>query len=701
MVESQSSAKIKFLLPTMDCPSCASKLVSSIQSKEGIVGADIDLVSSTITIHYHPELTDPQRLADLLAGEGYPPRIEPNEGRKLPAKLITTTLSGFLAVTGTVLDFLGFPLYVLVPLLTAAILLGGYRIAYQGLRTLLSRRLDMNFLMTVAVLGAAIIGEWSEAAVVIFLFSLAELIEGYTMGRVRRAVEKLTELSPPMANLISDNSVVEVPVEGVALGGEILIREGERIPLDGIILEGRSHVDQSTLTGESIPVLKEADDEVFAGTMNGEGALTVRVTAGYRDTTLARIVHLVEEARTRRAKVHRFIDRFAAYYTPLVVASASMFAIIPPLLLGAEWLTWVYRALVLLVISCPCALVISTPVTIISALTAAARSGVLIKGGIHLEQIRKTAVVALDKTGTLTVGRLQVSAVIPHNSFPKEELLAIAVSLEVGSEHHLARAIRTYSQRQGISPLPADSFKAIPGRGVVGVVEGRRYILGNHLMVEEWGWCNHKIHDELERQIAGHKTAVLLASSAGIVGIIAFDDRLRDEAKESVEELRRMGIRHLVMLTGDNEVTAEEFARQAEMDQVWSGLLPQAKAEVVQELGERIGAVMMVGDGVNDAPALVAADVGVAMGAVGSDAAIENADVALMGDDLRKLPALLNLSRKTMRIVGQNVVLALSIKAVFLALAVFGLATLWMAVFADMGASIVVIFNGIRCLRRI
>lgn len=701
MVESQSSAKIKFLLPAMDCPSCASRLVSSIQSKEGIVGADIDLVSSTITIHYHPELTDPQRLADLLAGEGYPPRIEPSEGRKLPAKLITTTLSGFLALTGTVLDFLGFPPYVLVPLLSAAILLGGYRIAYRGLRTLLSGRLDMNFLMTVAVLGAAIIGEWSEAAVVIFLFSLAELIEGYTMGRVRRAVQKLTELSPPMANLISDNSVVEVPVERVALGGEILIREGERIPLDGIILEGRSHVDQSTITGESIPVLKEADDEVFAGTMNGEGALTVRVTAGYRDTTLARIIHLVEEARSKRAKVHRFIDRFAAYYTPLVVASALMVAIIPPLLLGAGWLTWVYRALVLLVISCPCALVISTPVTIISALTAAARSGVLIKGGIHLEQIRKTAVVALDKTGTLTVGRLQVSAVISHNSFPEEELITIAASLEVGSEHHLARAIRTYSQRQGISPLPADSFKAIPGRGVVGVVEGRRYILGNHLMVEEWGWCDHKIHDELERQIAGHKTAVLLASSAGVVGIIAFNDRLRDEAKESIEELRRMGIRHLVMLTGDNAVTAEEFARQAQMDQVWSGLLPQAKAEVVQELGERIGAVMMVGDGVNDAPALVAADVGVAMGAVGSDAAIENADVALMGDDLRKLPALLRHSRKTMRIVVQNVVLALSIKAVFLALAVFGLATLWMAVFADMGASIVVIFNGMRCLRRI
>ena len=708
MANHLKSEKIKFIIPALDCPQCASQLMTGLKKQKGITETEYDLIAKSATISYQFSLISPQDISAYLTKQGYPPEQTAQPHRCIPFHLISTAVSGFLAVTGTVLGYLGFPAFPLIIILSTAILLGGYQIAYRGLRALVSLRLDINFLMTVAVAGAIIIGEWSEGAVVIVLFSLAELIESYSVGKVRRAVESLLQFTPSTANLLasdhlpdanpSDGSARAVPVESVHIGDLILIKSGERIPLDGIILKGRSHIDQSTITGEPLPALKQEGDEVFAGTLNGEGALTMRVVAGYRDTTLARIVSMVEQAQAKRAKAHRFVDRFASWYTPLVVAGAVLIAILPPLFFGADWLNWIYRALVLLVISCPCALVISTPVTIVSALSSAARNGLLIKGGIHLETIRKIKAIALDKTGTLTVGRPQVSAVIPYNTMDKKSVLTIAASLEAGSEHHLACAIQTYAQEEGIAQLPINSFKSIPGRGVSAEIDGKSYILGNHPMVEEWGWCDHRVHDELSRQIAKFKTAVLLASEEGVLGIIAFDDNLREGTAETVERLRGMGIEHLVMLTGDNQGSAEEFARRAGISEERAGLLPQAKAEVVVEMRKKYGPVMMVGDGVNDAPALVSADVGVAMGAAGSAVALENADVALMGDDLKKLPLLIALSRRAMHIVTQNITLAIAIKAVFLALAFSGLATLWMAVFADMGASIIVILNGMRCL---
>ncbi|MGQ3003090.1 MAG: heavy metal translocating P-type ATPase [Hydrogenophaga sp.] len=575
-----------------------------------------------------------------------------------------------------------------------AIALAGLDTYRKGLVALRRFNLNINALMTVAVTGAAILGQWPEAAMVMVLFAIAEMIEEKSLDRARRAIEGLMAMAPEMATVQQGSAWQEVPAATVALGATVRVRPGERIALDGTVTSGSSAVDQAAITGESVPVDKQAGDKLFAGTINQNGELLYQVTAKADDSTLARIIRAVQEAQASRAPTQRFVDTFARYYTPAVFAVAIAIAVLPPLLTGADWLTWVYRALVLLVIACPCALVLSTPISVVSGLTAAARRGILVKGGLYLEQGHRLKVLALDKTGTLTQGRPVVIDVQALQG-SEDEVLALAVSLSGRSDHPVSKAIAA----RGTGTLrEVTGFQALQGRGIEGSIANERYRLGNHRLVEESAACSPELEAKLDALEAQGKTAVVLVRGNVPIGIFAIADQVRPESVEAVAQLKQLGVRP-VMLTGDNRHTAEAIARQVGIEDVRSELLPQDKLKAIQELSAGDTVVGMVGDGINDAPALAQAHIGFAMGAAGTDTAIETADVALMDDDPRKLAEFIDLSRATKAVLWQNITLALGIKVVFLSLAVVGEATLWMAVFADMGGSLLVVFNGLRLLR--
>jgi Zn2+/Cd2+-exporting ATPase len=583
--------------------------------------------------------------------------------------------------------------------LALAISSGAVTVLPRAWRAARALSLDINVLMTVAVTGAILIGEWVEGATVVFLFALAQLLETRSMDRARRAIRTLMDLAPADVTVRRHGHEHRVPVDRVEIGEVIVVRPGEKIALDGEVVAGESDVNQAPVTGESMPVLRQPGDQVFAGSINGHAALQVRVTHLGRDSTIARIIHLVERAQAQRAPAQAFVDRFARYYTPAVLVMAALVATVPPVALAQPFDAWIYRALVLLVISCPCALVISTPVSIVSALAAAAREGVLVKGGVHLERVGSIRCIAFDKTGTLTNGRPEVHEVVPVGGISGRDVLSLAASVESHSEHPIGHAIVRHARERGVELTVPDRFHALPGRGAEASVDGAVLLLGSHRLFEERGLCNDAVHDRLEALAARGQTAVLLAAGGDIVGVIGVADQLRAGVGGAVERLRAAGIEHIVMLTGDHEATARAIAREAGITELRAGLLPEDKVTAVQELRRQYGGILMVGDGVNDAPALAASDVGVAMGAAGSHAALETADVALMADDLGKVPFLVRLSRATVRNIKTNIAFSLALKAAFLALAVAGTATLWMAVLADMGASMVVIANGLRLLK--
>jgi Zn2+/Cd2+-exporting ATPase len=572
-----------------------------------------------------------------------------------------------------------------------AIALSGLAVFRKGVAALLQGQLNINALMSVAVIGAFAIGQWPEAAMVMALYSLAELIEARAVERARHAIAGLLALSPPRAEVRqADGRWVLQDAAAVPVGATVRVKPGERLALDGRVTSGQSSVDQSPVTGESLPVDKGPGDEVFAGTVNQAGALEFEVTQPATDTVLARIIHAVEAAQSERAPMQRFVDRFAAVYTPAVFAIALAVALVPPLLLGWAWLDAVYKALVLLVIACPCALVISTPVTVVSGLAAAARRGILIKGGVYLEEARRLRVVALDKTGTLTEGRPRLVAhELLRGAGPGA--LAIARSLAARSDHPVSRAV---AAGPDAAELPVEAFGAEPGKGVHGRVGGQAYVLGNHRWLHERGQCTPELEALMQAHEQQGRTLSVLAGEGGALALFAVADTLKATSREAIAELQALGVR-TVMLTGDNEATARAIAREVGIAEVRAGLLPQDKQQAVRQLGEHVG---MVGDGVNDSPSLAAAAVGFSMGAAGTDIAKEAADVLIMNDDLRRLPETIRLSRRTHAVLWQNIALALGIKAVFLVLAVAGSATMWMAVFADMGASLLVVFNGLRLL---
>ncbi len=567
---------------------------------------------------------------------------------------------------------------------------------------LAARRLrpDMNLLMAVAVAGAIAIGEWFEANTVAFLFAVSLALEAWSVGRARRAIGALLDLAPRQAHWLRDGvRTVDVPPEDVPVGARIQVRPGERIPLDGTVAAGESAVDESLVTGESLPVDKDVGAAVFAGTINGDGTLTVEVTKEAGQTTLARIARLVGEAHGRRAPSEQWVDRFARVYTPAVMVLALAVSLAPPLLLGAPFADWLYRGLVLLVIACPCALVISTPVSIVAGLTAAARHGVLIKGGVHLEAAGRLEALAMDKTGTLTQGRPRVVRVVGIGGHSEDEVLARAAAMEVHSDHPLARAIVAEAQERSLVVEPAESFQILKGKGAQARVGGRDYWLGSHRYLEERGQETAEVHERAEEMSAEGRSVVVIGNDRHACGLVAIADEIRPEALEALDGLARLGIEHVEMLTGDNEETAQAIARRLGLSTVRAELLPEDKVAAVEELASRYSVVAMVGDGVNDAPAMARASFGIAMGAAGSDVAIETADIALLSEDLRRLPWLVAHGRRTLRIIRQNITVALAVKALFVALTFAGFASLWAAIAADMGASLVVIFNALRLAR--
>jgi len=605
-------------------------------------------------------------------------------------------LGGVAALGAEVVHWFALPEWPAALLALAAIAVSGTGTYRKGWIALRHGALNINALMSLAVTGAVLLRQWPEAAMVMVLFSLAERIEARSLERARRAIRGLLQLAPERATVRQpDGRWRERPCGEIAIGDEVRVRPGERIALDGVVTAGQSTVDQAPITGESLPVDKAPGDTVFAGTINATGELEFTVTARATDSTLARIIHAVENAQASRAPTQRFIDRFAERYTPAVVGLALLLAVVPPLLFGGDWAAWIYKALVLLVIACPCALVISTPVTIVSALTAAARHGILVKGGAHLEGAHDLAWLALDKTGTVTTGKPSLTDTIPLDM--AADSVPIAVALAARSDHPVSRAlVAGYVSDAATVPAVTD-FSALPGRGVTGTVDGVSYTLGNHRLIHELGACSDALEAQIDQLEAQGKTVLLLTDGARVFVLFAVADTIRAGCREAVEALHGLGVR-TVMLTGDNLHTARMIAAQAGVDEVQGDLLPEDKLRAVARLGER-GKVGMVGDGINDAPALARADIGFAMGAAGTDTAIETADVALMDDELGKIARFIGLSRTTRRILVQNIALALGIKAVFMVLAAAGMATLWMAVFADMGASLLVVANGLRALR--
>ncbi len=581
-----------------------------------------------------------------------------------------------------------------------AIVAGLRLVAPKGWYALRTLRPDMNLLMLFAVAGAIGIGEWFEGATVAFLFSLSLYLESWSVGRARKAVAALMNIAPTVVRLLKSNGMEEdVPASSVKPGATFVVRGGDRIPLDGVVRKGVGSVDQAPITGESVPVMKKAGDDVYAGTINGEGSFEVEATKGADDTMLARIIRMVSEAQARRATSEQWVEKFARVYTPAVMVLAILLAVVPPLLFGAVWMDWFYRALVLLVIACPCALVISTPVSIVAGLTSAARNGVLIKGGVFLELPARLKALAFDKTGTLTNGLPTVTDVYPLSGHSVDELLMRAASLEARSSHPLAEAILTRAKEDGVEFLPAQNVELLPGRGLSGQHNGKSYWLGSRRFLNEKDFGIGDADAKARELEAEGKTVVAVGTNAHVCGLIALADTVRDTAEELVSQLHKAGVEKLVMLTGDNKATAERVAFSVGIDEVRAELLPEDKVSAVEQLSHEYECVGMIGDGVNDAPAMARASFGIAMGAIGSDAAIETSDIALMKDDLSRLPWLIGHSKRTLRIIHQNIAFAFIVKGILVVLTTMGFASLWAAILGDVGATLIVVTNALRLLK--
>lgn len=684
-----------FHVPGMCCPSEAALIRKKLDGLDGVHNLHFDLMRRTVNIEHAPAalpaLTKALESLNLGARLAEP---QTQESPTLPWKRVL--VAGCLALASEVAEFAASPDWMILGLALTAILMGGLETYKNGWIALKNKNLNMNALMACAATGALFIGHWPEAAMVIVLFSLAEMLEEKSLHRARHAIRQLLSLAPEQATVLNaQGQWIEQDAKTVAVGSRVQVRPGERVPLDGRILDGHSSINQAPITGESLPVDKKPGDTVFAGTINESGSFEYEVTAIAADSTLSRILHAVESAQGNRAPIQRFVDRFAEVYTPLVFGLAVLAGTLPPLFMGDAWLDWIYRALVLLVIACPCALVISTPVTLVSGLAAAARHGILIKGGAFLELGRKITTLALDKTGTLTLGQPRCTDVHTVSNMDEAHSLKIAASLAARSDHPVSAAIARAAQEREMVWLPVSDFMAIPGQGIQGTVNGAIWRLGNHRMVEEYGLCSPQLEARIFPLEEAGKSVVLLMDEEKVHALFAVADTLKPAAREVVDEIRALGVTP-VMLTGDNAHTARSIADLAGVQEFRAELLPEDKLAAVEKLPGPVG---MVGDGINDAPALARADIGFAMAAAGSDAATETADVALMDDDLRKIPVFLRLSRKTHSILTQNIALALGIKAIFFGLTLLGQTTMWMAVFADMGVTLLVLANGLRLLR--
>ncbi len=708
------SSGARYRIPAMDCASEESEIRRAVEGIPGITGLRFQLGERSLRIDGEPHAVSAAVQAIGKTGfeiEAWPEGVAAGGGESahhdhhdhgtansgLTRLFVALALATAAELLSFVLPDAAWSAWAGRAIAAAAIALAGLDTFRKGLSALRHGRLNINALMTVAVAGAFVIGQWPEAAMVMALYAIAELIEARAVDRARNAIGGLMALSPDTADVRQpDGSWRSSPVDSVPVGATVRVRPGERVAVDAVVTEGRTSVDQASVTGESLPVDKGPGDAVLAGTINQAGTIECSVTAVASQSTLARIIHAVEQAQGSRAPTQRFVDRFAAVYTPAVFVLALAVAIAGPWLFGWTALVAVYKALVLLVIACPCALVISTPVTIVSGLASAARRGILVKGGVHLERARLLKAIALDKTGTLTEGKPRlVAREMLSATLSEPQAERIAAALAAHSDHPVSRAI---ASGLGPSETAARNFAVLSGRGVQAEINGHRYVLGNHRLIEERGQCSAAIESVLHRhEQAGH-TVSLLADDSGVLALYAVADTIKPSAAAAVGELKAMNIA-AVMLTGDNQTTAEAIGREAGLADIRGNLLPEDKLAAIRSMQTQYGPTAMAGDGINDAPALAQADLGVAMGAAGTDIAVEAADVVVMNDDLRRLAETVRLSKRTHAVLWQNIVLALGIKAVFLLLALFDDASMWMAVFADMGASLLVVFNGLRLLR--
>lgn len=677
-----------FRIEGLDCADCAAKLETVVQKMEGVLFARLSFTSATLTVRHNINNEVIERAVKqagyrAIAADGC------DDGHSSSwlknHKTIGTILSGLFLVPAFIWDS--------TPLFAAAMFAGGWHVAVTGLYNLRRKVMDTNLLMLIAAIGAGAIGEWSEGATVVFLFSLGNALQSYTMDRTRRSIRSLMDKAPNEAVVLRGGKEEKMHVDNIAVGDVILVKPGEKIAMDGEVMNGFSAVNQASITGESVPAEKQKGDAVYAGTLNTTGALTIKVTRLAADSTISRIMNMVEEAQAQKAPMQTLVDKFAAWYTPAVIASAVLIVAVPVLLFGQNFDEWFYRALVLLVISCPCALVISTPVSIVSAIGNASKRGVLIKGGVFLEQMSRIKAVAFDKTGTLTSGSPVLTDVFAVNG-NEHELKVLAASVERFSEHPLAHTIAASVEHGELKA--ADKFEAIPGMGAKADVDGRTIYIGSRKLFN--GLAEKYDINGLEQH---GKTVVFIGTNDRILGYLALADVLREGGKEAVKALKDSGIECVAMLTGDNKRAAGMIADRLELDVCYSELLPEDKTAALKPLAEKYGKVVMVGDGVNDAPALATADIGIAMGAAGTDAALETADITLMSDDIGKLPYLIKLSRKTVAVIKQNITFSVLIKFVFIVGTFAGITNLWLAVFADTGAALLVTANGMRLVREV
>jgi Cd2+/Zn2+-exporting ATPase len=688
----------------MDCREEVTLIERRFKNLRGLEGFSADLMGQRLHVKYDAAKLTASGIAGAVADAGMRAWLEHEEPIASSesgwrTRTLILALAGGACGVGLLAEAIHAPAPLVTACFAASVAIGAPLTARKAWQSLRLRSLDINVLMLIAAAGAIALGQWSEAAAVVFLFAMAQTLEIRTLERARLAVRALMALTPAEALVRDGAGERKVAAESLTPGAIIIIKPGEKVPLDGTVVAGVSAVNQAPITGESLPVDRAPGDEVFAGSINGRGALEIRVTRFRRDTTLARIIHLVEQAQEQRAPVQTVVERFARIYTPAVIALALALAVVPPLVFGAPWPIWIYRSLVLLVVSCPCALVISTPVSIVAALAGAARKGVLIKGGAHLERASRLRCIAFDKTGTLTCGTPEVVDVVALNGASSTAIVALAASVEQRSEHPIASAVLRHAQAACIVAGPASDVASLAGLGAEGRVDGAHVLLGNRRLFEERGLCSPEIHTHLDAIGAQGRTPVLVARDGQPVGIIVIADRARETSRDTIDALRQHGIESIVMLTGDSYATAQAIAAEVGVDEFRAELMPEDKVAAISELRRRFGSVAMVGDGVNDAPALASADVGIVMGAAGSDAALETADVALMADDLMKIPYAIRLSRTTLRNIKANLAISLVMKAAFVVAAVTGVATLWMAIVADTGASVIVIANALRLLR--
>ncbi|MCM3612282.1 cadmium-translocating P-type ATPase [Planococcus sp. MERTA32b] len=682
-----------YRLENLSCTNCAAKFEKNIRSLPEIKAVELNFGASKLTVDGNVSIEELERAGAFDHIRVYPEKAKvehtPFYKRR---QTIETAISFVLLIAGVILSFQtseSDPWA--IGLFGTSMLVGGYHMFRTGLLNLSRLEFDMKTLMTIAVIGAAIIGEWREGAVVVFLFAISEALESFSMNKARQSIRSLMDLAPVRALIQRDGELIEMDTEEVRIGDVLIVKPGQKIAMDGVVLRGESAVNQAAITGESIPEVKRPGADVFAGTMNEEGALEVTVTKRVEDTTIAKIIHLVEEAQAEKAPSQKFVDQFAKYYTPAIIAIAFLTALVPGYMTG-DWQLWVYQGLAVLVVGCPCALVVSTPVAIVTAIGNAARQGVLIKGGIHLEETGRIKAIAFDKTGTLTKGYPEMTDAIPGNGYTKEQLVQLAASAESMSQHPLARAI----VKEAAQLLPSEGFNSVTGKGAYAQVGGERIHIGSLLWAEESGF---EIPAHARRLQLGGKSVMAVFKENEFIGIIAVADAIRNESPGIIGELKEMDIGSTIMLTGDHPATANAIAKEIGVTDVRAGLMPQDKLSAVRELQQQYGRVAMVGDGINDAPALAASTVGIAMGGAGTDAALETADIALMADDLEKLPYTIRLSRKTLRIIKENIMFALGLKVIALLLIIPGWLTLWIAIFADMGATLLVILNALRLVK--